>query len=194
METARRGSIDLLFLGDSITAAWATTGAAVWQRHYGALRAAYFGIGGDQTEHVLWRVQHGELEGIAPEVIVLLIGTNNLYSNTPAEIAEGIGAILKEIRRRSPRSHVLLMGILPRGRSIGAPERAAIRAVNEIISGYADDMVTYLDIGPHLVDPDGNLRPDLMLDSVHPSEAGYEVWARAIEPFLSQHLSAWPEP
>ena len=108
---AKEGPVDLLFLGDSITQGWHNND--VWKRSYGARNAANFGIGGDRTQHVLWRIQNGELEGIEPKVTVLMIGTNNASSATPDEIAQGITAITKELHRRLPKTRILLLGIFP---------------------------------------------------------------------------------
>ena len=110
---AKQGKIDLLFLGDSITQGWHDN--AVWKRFYGPRHAANFGIGGDRTEHVLWRLQHGEVDGIHPRVVVLMIGTNNSGDNTSGEIVAGIKAIVDELRKRLPDSKILLLGVFPRG-------------------------------------------------------------------------------
>ena len=115
LSQAKKGDIDLLFLGDSITQGWNNN--EVWRRHFGPRKAANFGIGGDRTEHVLWRIQNGELEGIAPKVTVLMIGTNNSGANTPEEIAQGITAIVDELRKRLPNTKILLLGVFPRGES-----------------------------------------------------------------------------
>src|SRR5271163_766009 len=99
---AKKGHIDLLFLGDSITQGWHEN--SVWQRFYGPRHAANFGIGGDRTQHVLWRIQHGELDGIEPKATVIMIGTNNLGADTPDEIAQGIKSIVAQVRRRLPKT------------------------------------------------------------------------------------------
>ena len=118
---ARKGDVNVLFLGDSITAGWRGKAAKpTWDRYFAPLEAANFGIGGDRTEHVLWRIQNGELEGITPKVVVLMIGTNNSGSNTAQEIAEGITAIVKEIPKHAPHTKILLLGIFQRqGRADG---------------------------------------------------------------------------
>src|SRR5262245_40480610 len=122
VEEAKKGGIDVLFLGDSITDAWRNFnaqnmrgGKRVWEKHFAPLKAANFGIGGDQTQHVLWRLQNGELEGIQPKVVVLMIGTNNVGRDSAEQIAEGITAIVREIHKRSPSTKVLLLGVFPRG-------------------------------------------------------------------------------
>lgn len=187
LERAKAGKVDLLFLGDSITQGWANESkegpAPVWQRHYGARNAANFGIGGDRTQHVLWRLEHGEVDGISPKVAVVMIGTNNMGSNTPAEIAEGVTAVVKTLRAKLPKTKVLLLGVFPRGpKSDSVRER--VKAVNERIAGLDDGgkTVKYLDIGPKFLESDGTLSREVMPDLIHLSRQGYRVWADAIEP------------
>src|SRR5262252_3849901 len=119
LKRAKEGKIDLLFLGDSITQGWGNN--AVWQKHYGALHAANFGIGGDTTENVLWRIQNGEIEGISPKVVVLLIGTNNfgLEGHPPDGIAKGVATIVQTLRKKLPSTKVLLLAIFPRDEKPG---------------------------------------------------------------------------
>jgi beta-glucosidase len=179
---ARKGNVDLLFLGDSITQGWHEN--EVWKRYYGPRRAANFGIGGDRTEHVLWRIQNGELEGINPRVVVLMIGTNNASSNTAEEIAAGIRAIVKELRTRSPESHVLLLGVFPRSQK---PDRtrAKLEEVNREIAKLDDGShVAFLDIGKAFLNPDGSIAREIMPDFLHLSAKGYRLWADAMEPTL----------
>src|SRR5208337_5244157 len=112
---AKKGGVDVLFLGDSITDGWRGSGKDVWKEKFEPLKAANFGIGGDRTQHVLWRLQNGELEGIKPRAAVIMIGTNNLGANTAEEIADGIKAIVAEIQKKQPETKILLLGIFPRG-------------------------------------------------------------------------------
>src|SRR4051794_35531071 len=126
----KKEGVNLLFFGDSITQGW--NGAqAVWDRYYGPRNAANFGIGGDRTQHVLWRIENGEVEGIHPKVVVLMIGTNNMGANSADEIADGIAAIVKKLREKLPETKVLLLGIFPRGERPDDPSRDKIKAVNE---------------------------------------------------------------
>jgi beta-glucosidase len=181
---AKKGHIDLLFLGDSITQMWNEN--SVWQRYYGSRHAANFGIGGDRTQNVLWRIQNGELIGIEPKVTVLLIGTNNLHSDTPDEIAQGIGAIVGELRQRLPKTKVLLLGIFPRARKPNAV-RERLKSVNEKIAKLDDGThVRFLDIGKAFLNDDGSISADVMpdLDALHLSLKGYRIWAEAMEPTL----------
>jgi lysophospholipase L1-like esterase len=181
---AKKGNIDLLFLGDSITQMWNEN--SVWRRYYGPRRAANFGIGGDRTQNVLWRIQNGELEGIEPKVTVLMIGTNNLHSDTPDEIAQGVGAIVAELRRRLPKTKILLLGIFPRSRKPNAI-RERLMSVNEKIAKLADGSnVRFLDISKAFLNDDGSISADVMpdLDALHLSLKGYRIWAEAMEPTL----------
>jgi lysophospholipase L1-like esterase len=185
---AKKGGIDVLFLGDSITDAW--RGQAAWKKHFEPLKAANFGIGGDRTQHVLWRLQHGELEGIDPKVAVLMIGTNNTGSNTAEEIAEGIKAIVTEIHKQKPNTKVLLLGVFPRSPKPTDPVRGKIKEVNRTVAKLDDGgkTVRYLDIGDKFLEPDGSLSPKIMPDYLHLTPAGYNIWAEAIEPTLKEML------
>ncbi len=182
LSQAKKGDIDLLFLGDSITQGWNNN--EVWRRHFGPRKAANFGIGGDRTEHVLWRIQNGELEGIAPKVTVLMIGTNNSGANTPEEIAQGITAIVDEIRKRLPNTKILLLGVFPRGEKPAAI-RDRLKAVNDKIAKLNDGShVRFLDIGAAFLNEDGTISRKIMPDFLHLSREGYRKWADAMEPTL----------
>jgi lysophospholipase L1-like esterase len=188
LKRARQGEVDLLFLGDSITAGWDGE-RAVWDRHYGPRRAASFGIGGDRTQHVLWRIDHGELDGIKPKVVVLMIGTNNLGTDTPAEIADGITAIVRLVREKLPETKILLLGIFPRSRNPNDPARIRLQAINARVARLDDGKsVKYLDLGRHFLNEDGTLSPDIMPDYLHLSRRGYRIWADAMEPLLWEML------
>jgi lysophospholipase L1-like esterase len=188
---AKKGGIDLLFLGDSITDAWGgeghsptAAGAKIFEMDFVPLKAANFGIGGDRTQHVLWRLQNGELDGIKPKVIMLMIGTNNSNGNdnTAEEIADGVKAIVAEIQKHSPETKVLLLGIFPRGAKPNA-QREKLKAVNAIISKLDDGgkKVKYLDIGDKFLEPDGTLTKEIMPDALHLSPKGYQIWADAVK-------------
>jgi lysophospholipase L1-like esterase len=182
LERAKKGNVDLLFLGDSITQGWHDN--EVWKRFYGPRNAANFGIGGDRTQHVLWRIQHGELEGIDPKVVVLMIGTNNASSGTADEIAQGVAAIVEELRHRLPKAKVLLLGVLPRGQKPDAT-REKLQAVNAKIARLDDGShVKYLDIGKAFLNEDGTISPEIMPDFLHLTRKGYRIWADAMEPTL----------
>src|SRR5262249_53134015 len=149
VERAKKGEVDLLFLGDSITEGWKRAGNEIWKERYEPLHAANFGIGGDRTQHVLWRIQEGkELESIQPKAVVLMIGTNNMGSNAAEQIADGITAIVKEFRRQRPEAQILLLGIFPRSAKATDKFRDKIKDVNQQIAKLDDGKhVHYLDIG-----------------------------------------------
>ncbi|MGO9471197.1 MAG: platelet-activating factor acetylhydrolase IB subunit [Isosphaeraceae bacterium] len=182
VERARKGHVDLLFLGDSITQGWNDN--EVWQRFYTPRNAANFGIGGDRTQHVLWRIKHGELDGIKPKVLVLLIGTNNASSNTPAEIADGITAIIEELRRKLPETRILLLAVFPRSEKPDSL-RDRLKSVNEKIAKHDDgNHVKFLDIGKVFLEDDGTISREVMPEYLHLSLLGYRRWADAMEPTL----------
>ena len=183
LEVARAGDIDLLFVGDSITDWWRQPqrGLPVWTEHFAPLKAANFGIAGDTTQGVLWRMQNGELEGFQAKLIVLMLGTNNINRNANDDIAEGDRAIIAEMLKRQPQAKILLLGIFPRGAAADNPFRASITAINEKLATFADNQrVFYMDIGDRFLAADGTLPADVMPDGLHPNEAGYRIWAEAI--------------
>jgi lysophospholipase L1-like esterase len=190
VERAKQGGVDLLFLGDSITQAWEGAGKGVWQERYEPLKAANFGIGGDRTQHVLWRLQEGkELQGIHPRTVVLMIGTNNMSSNSAEEIADGIIAIVRELHQQLPSGKIVLLGVFPRSPSASDPVRAKIKDVNNRIAKLDDrKSVYYLDIGDKFLSPDGSLSKDIMPDYLHLSPKGYAIWADAIQSKLDDLL------
>lgn len=196
VEVAEKGGIDVLFLGDSITDFWRNRGSNVWNRFYAPRHAANFGISGDRTQHVLWRMQHGELDGLKPKVVVLMIGTNNTgkekdngpIRNTTPEVIEGVTAVVKGLRAKLPESKILLLAIFPRGAK-DAPQREQVKDVNAAIAKLADGkMVKFLDIGDKFLEPDGTLPKDVMPDLLHPNEKGYQIWADAMESTLTGML------
>ena len=187
---ARQGGIDVLFLGDSITENFATRGADVWNREIAPLgNVVDFGIGGDRTQFVLWRAQHGELAGSGARVVVLMVGTNNLATATPQNVVRGVSAIVDTVRAELPNAIVIVNALLPRG-AAGDPARAKIAEVNARLAGLADGArVRYVNASSGFVDAAGEVRPELMPDDLHPSAAGYEVWAAALRPVLLDVLS-----
>jgi beta-glucosidase len=197
VEIAKKGGVDLLFIGDSITDFWRNRGSNVWAKYYAPRNAANFGISGDRTQHVLWRLENGELEGIKPKVVVLMIGTNNTgkerngeqIRNTPPEVVEGVTAVVRKLRDALSETRILLLAIFPRADG-GAEQQAQVDAINkEIIKLGEDRMVTFLDIGRHFVESDGALSREAMPDRLHPGEKGYEIWAKAMETTLVEMLN-----
>jgi lysophospholipase L1-like esterase len=188
VDIAKKGDVGVLFLGDSITDAWRRDeGKPTWDKHFAPLKAANFGIGGDRTEHVLWRIQNGELDDIKPKVVVLMIGTNNIGSNSVEQIADGITAIVKEIGKRSPESKVLLLGIFPRSPKGTDKVRDRLANINKIVANLDDGKnVKYMDIGAKFLRDDGTLTKEIMPDYLHLSARGYEIWGDAIAPTVRQ--------
>jgi lysophospholipase L1-like esterase len=181
-ERIKQGNVDLIFLGDSITQAWEGPGKEAWKKHFQRRNAVNLGIGGDRTQHVLWRLDHGNIDGIQPKLAVVMIGTNNSGDNKPEEIADGIKAIVQKLRAKLPRTKVLLLGIFPRGADDSNPRRQVNQKANEIVQNLADgDMVHYLDIGESFLNDDGTLSKEIMPDLLHLSPRGYQIWAEAIE-------------
>jgi lysophospholipase L1-like esterase len=196
VQQAKQGGIDLLFLGDSITDGWRNKGSNVWNQYYAPRHAANFGISGDRTQHVLWRMDHGELDGIKPKVVVLMIGTNNTGKerdsgktrNTVPEIIEGVQAVVRELRAKLPDSKILLLAIFSRG-TLDDPQRAQVALINTVIAKLDDGrMVKYLDINQKFLEADGTLPRSVMPDLLHPNERGYQIWAEAMEPTLAGML------
>lgn len=198
VDLARAGGVDVLFLGDSITDAWRSTGKAVWEKEFAPLRAANFGIGGDRTQHVLWRLANGEADGLAPKAVVLLIGTNNTglerdnvtVRNTVPETIAGITAVVQSLRKRLPQTKILLLAVFPRADGPGdVPVRAQVAEVNQAITKLHDGrFVHYLDIGAKFLASDGTLPAAIMPDKLHLSEQGYVIWADAIRAPLAALL------
>jgi lysophospholipase L1-like esterase len=197
LEVAKKGDIDLLFMGDSITDFWRNqdgpfAGKPVLDKYFGNLKVANFGIAGDTTQGVLYRLQHGEGQGFSPKAVMLMIGTNNTGGfgggNTAEEIAEGIGAVVLELQKDFPKAKILLLGVFPRG-TPGDPVRTTISKINTIIARLDDgDQVNYLDIGPKFLDAEGNIPKDVMSDALHPTGKGYEIWAEAVKEPLANMM------
>jgi lysophospholipase L1-like esterase len=180
----------VIFDGDSITDFWETTGKDVWTQRFAKYHAFDFGFSGDLTQHVLWRLSQGQAQGMHPKLIVLLIGTNNIGSNTAQETADAIKAIINAYQDRCPDAVILLQAVFPRGQTPTDPGRIKINQINDIISKFDDGKkVIYADFGSKLLQPDGTLSTDIMPDFLHPSAKGYQVWADALQPFLDQYVS-----
>jgi lysophospholipase L1-like esterase len=186
---AAQGGLDVVFLGDSIADFFPTRGAQAWNRDIAPLGGvADFGISGDRTQWLLWRVRHGELDGSGARVVVLMIGTNNLAAATPANAARGIAAVVAAVREKLPGATIVLDALLPRG-TPDDPLRAKLADVNARIRPLADGArVRWLDPGPAFLAPDGTIPAELMPDGLHPSAAGYEIWATALRPLLDELL------
>ena len=175
------GNINLVFVGDSITDGWRGGGKAVWQKHFAPYKALNLGISGDRTEHVLWRMKNGELDGYKARLFVIMIGTNNGGDSAP-DVAAGVEAIVKEIKEKQPQAKILLLAIFPRSEK-PEPGRLKNEEVNTLLAKMDDGGKTlkYLDIGDKFLNPDKSMSKDIMGDFLHPSPKGYDIWAKAID-------------
>lgn len=194
-ETIKGKTVDLVFIGDSITHMFGGTpqsekpfGEKIWNKYYAHRNAVNMGFGWDRTQNVLWRLNNGAFEGISPKAVVVLIGTNNLAgtkncrSNSPQEIFEGIKAVCAKIHEKSPKSYILLMELLPR-----SPEKYVkpIQKTNELIATLdKQKYITVMKVYNEMSDHNGLPKKGVMRDSVHPSEKGYKIWAEALEPVI----------
>jgi beta-glucosidase len=185
----KQGPVDLLMIGDSITEGWAKEGKESWAQYYEQRNAVNLGFGGDRTENVLWRLQHGEIDGINPKVAVLMIGTNNTGHRlqSPHYTAEGIQRLLVELRNRLPSTNILLLAVFPRGESRNDPARKINDEINRLIEPFADNQkIFYLNINHIFLTADGKLSREVMPDLLHLNAASYAAWAAAMEPMLSK--------
>lgn len=193
---AKQGRIDLYFVGDSITRRWGATDypefLAHWKQNFHGWNAGNFGWGADSTQHILWRLQHGELDGVNPKVIVILAGTNNVGSTPPdearvAEITRGVKAILETCRQKAPGATIVLTAIFPRN-----DHPAVVPGINRIngnLARLADGRsIRFLNVNDKLADANGALFEGMMADKLHPSLKGYEVWAAGLKPILTELL------
>jgi lysophospholipase L1-like esterase len=187
---------EIVLIGDSITHLWG--GEPTWAGHkpngpeafaktFGERRVLNLGYGWDRTQNVLWRLDHGEFDGLHPKFVVVNIGTNNFAgtknarASTPEEIAEGVRQVLLRVRSKSPESRVILMGIFPRGEKPADPMRAKVAEVNKLLAEFGQTPgITFLDLTPRLTQPDGTISRAVMGDFLHPSEAGYVIWGEAL--------------
>ena len=189
---ARQGHIDLIYVGDSIVEHFNKQGKEVWAHYYADRNALNLGISGDRTEHVLWRLDHGNIDGITPKLAIVMIGQNNGGHNTAEEIAAGVTAVVQRLRARLPDTRILLLAIFQR-REKPTPERAVLDKANEIVSKLADGKtVFYMDINHIYVQPDGSIPKSLMYDFEHPTPLGHKVWAEAIEPKVAELMGDKP--
>jgi lysophospholipase L1-like esterase len=186
---------EIVMIGDSITHMWGgepksnvVRGTKAWEATFGKTPILNMGFGWDRTQNVLWRLENGEFEGLAPKWVVLCIGTNNLTGtknakeNTPAEIVEGILLICDKIQQRAPQAQLIVMGVLPRGTDAKDKFRPKINAINELLAKAIPEKkgIKFLDIGTQLLDADGTLSKEMMPDGVHPSEKAYSIWGKAL--------------
>ncbi len=179
---AKQGNVKVLFLGDSITAGWVKDGKASWAKHYEPAGAVNFGIGGDTTRQILWRIENGVMDGLNPKLVVLMIGVNNLFASnsTTEEVAKGVAEVIKQIQAKSPKSEILLLSVLPL--KLEQFDKR-VQELNPMIAKLAGKNVTYLDLTENFRGPDGKSIAELyMPDGTHLGAKGYETWAAAMEP------------
>ena len=190
----KAGGAGMLMIGDSITHLWGgepddprhARANDLWDTYFRPRNAVNLGFGWDRTQHVLWRFDHGELDGIHPRVAVIMIGTNNM-GDSAEDITAGITEIVHTVRKKLPRTKILLLGIFPRDHEAETANRKKILDVNQRISALGKERnITFLDFGSKFLQPDGTLSPDIMPDYLHPNHTGYELWAREMEPTLAK--------
>ncbi len=189
VETAKKGNIDLLLHGDSITDWWVQGDAnkAMFDKYFGNIKTANFAVAGDTTQGVLWGLKNGEGQGYQPKAVMLMIGTNNSGTYSAPEIAEGVGAVVLEMRKDFPDAKILLLAIFPRS-TPGDPVRDKLAEVNKIISKLDDQKhVFYMDIGAKFLDANGVFLPDsFRADNLHPQAKGYDIWGAAVKDKLAE--------
>ncbi len=191
-DRVKQGHVDLLWIGDSIVQNWDVQGKPVWQKYYAGRQAVNLGISGDRTEHVLWRLEHGNIEGISPKLAIMMIGQNNGGHNSAEEIAEGVTAIVTKLSEKLPTTKVLVLGIFFRGEKPNK-EQETLAKTNDIVSKLDDGQHIFcMNINHIFLAPDGSIPSSLMPDFEHPSEKGHRIWAEAIEPKVAELLGEKP--
>ncbi len=197
VDTAKNGDFDILFYGDSITDLWNVEqdpagnpgGKNVFKQFFGDVKVANFGVSGDSTQGILWGLQNGEGQGHQPKAIMLMIGTNNTGGSSGAEIAEGIGADVLELRKDFPEAKILLLAIFPRGASPADANRRKCEEANRLIAKLDDQRhVFFLNLNSKFMDEKGALIGFRPADNLHPVEKGYEIWATAVAPILKSWI------
>ena len=190
-----KGGYDLVFLGDSITQGWEGSGKSVWAKYYAHRKVLNIGYSGDRTEHALWRLDNGEIAGLSPKLVVIMLGTNNTghRKDPPEQTAAGMKMILERIKAKMPGAKVLLLAVFPRQEKPDGDLRKINDGINAIYKTLADgDRVTFMDINGKMLESDGTLSREIMPDLLHPKEKGYAIWAAAIEPFIAKILGDKP--
>ena len=198
----KEGPIGVLFLGDSITEGWNTRAKDLFNATYGKYQPGNFGISGDTTQGVLWRIDHGELDGIHPKVLVYMLGTNNSATATADEIILAENKVIGAIRAKLPDTKILLLAIFPRGprndykapgvtdEDVARTKMAVITEVNHALASLDDGKtIRFLDIGPSFLDANGKIPKEIMNDALHPTLAGYQIWVKAMDPLLTEMMA-----
>ncbi len=195
VELAKKGNVDLLLVGDSITHNFENARNKVWMKYYASRKVLNLGFGADRTEHVLWRLDNGEIDGISPKLAILMIGTNNtgLRKDKPELIAEGVKAICSKLRTKLPKTKILLLAIFPRSQKTTDAPRVNNEKANKLIAKLADSKTIYfLDINSKFLQADGTMTKEIMPDFLHPSGKGYQIWAESIESKVAELMGGNP--
>lgn len=181
-----KGTVPVVFVGDSITQSWDAPGKEVWDTLLAPLGAMNLGNSGDRTENVLWRLQKAPLTPLKPRAIVLLIGTNNVGhgKSNASETLAGIQRVVATLRSQCPDAKIVLMAVFPRGEHINNM-RGDLLQVNQALAADPQPGVTLIDIGTRFIQPNGDIRKELMPDALHLSPAGYRIWAEAVLPLIN---------
>ncbi|KQQ32038.1 mucin-desulfating sulfatase [Duganella sp. Leaf126] len=186
LEVAESRKVDLLFVGDSITEGW---NKKVWDKSFGKWKTANFGIGGDHTGNVLWRLDHGQADKLSPKLVVLTIGVNNFFhcQANPEQVFEGVKAVVTKLRTIYPNARILLNAVLPYAQSASDPKRAEVIELNRMIATLDDGKsVIFKDYGKKFLQPNGDMSPTIMADYLHPTAKGYQVWSDAMLPDIKR--------
>jgi lysophospholipase L1-like esterase len=192
---AQKGGWKVVFIGDSITQGWEVRGRAVWEKYYAYRNALNLGFSGDRTEHVLWRLMNGEIEGVSSRLVILMLGTNNTghRRDPPEQTAEGMQKILEILKTKMPEARILLLAVFPRDEKPDGMYRKINDQLNERLKALADgERVIFLNINDRFLQPDGTLSREIMPDFLHPNEQGYRIWAEAMEPHVARLLGETP--
>ncbi|OHB53584.1 MAG: hypothetical protein A2Y12_17805 [Planctomycetes bacterium GWF2_42_9] len=196
VERVKQGNVDIIMIGDSITHGWEGAGKPVWDQYYANRNVVNMGFSGDKTEHVIWRLQNGEIENINPKLAIIMIGTNNSGGDyTSEEIADGVKAIVCQVRTKLPNTKILMLAIFPRGDAEQRKDKTKGASLNpqwerndkasKLFAKVADNKtIFYLNINKKFLNKKGQLPRDVMPDLLHPKEKGYAIWAKAMEPMI----------
>lgn len=188
---AQKTDPDLVLLGDSITHHWEKSGKQVWQKWFADINTLNLGFSGDRTENVLWRIRNGEISDINPKLVILMIGTNNTghRMEAPEDIVKGIEQIIVELQTRLPNSKILLLDIFPRGATAADLARINNAKVNQLLKPLAaEKKIRQINLNSIFLDEAANLPKSIMPDALHPNKTGYQLWAKALAPYIRAHI------
>lgn len=189
---AHRHKVDWVMLGDSITQGWESQGKQVWQQHFGKINTLNLGFGGDRTENLLWRLEHGELDAVKPKLITIMIGTNNTghRQDSPQAIVEGVNRIISLVKDKQPAATIVLYAIFPRGADDQDELRQNNQHTNQQLAALAEKFgIRFIDINNAFVSANGTLSTDIMPDLLHPNAAGYQIWADSLKTLTAQYIT-----